>query len=87
MTALYDTLDTLNANAPASLRKRVETLLNELPPSSGRTRVVNHCDDCGQLHARQFIPYGLGRGVSIGQCHCVLTTNNPNITLLLEVTP
>lgn len=67
-------------------RDQAEKILALMTPLPGRTRTVNKCLDCGHLFGRQFIPYGLGYGMSTSMCMCQLTSNRPS-SIVLEATP
>jgi hypothetical protein len=52
-------------------------LLKKLPPLKGEERTIYACGDCGQLFGHRYVPYGLGRGVTINECLCQLTAHRP----------
>lgn len=75
---------------PPALLEEASILINQLRPVKGEKRVVYRCDceGCGKLHAVRFIPFGLGRGVSINKCMCQLTANRTHmLTKIMEVSP
>lgn len=57
-------------------RKRRRTLFRAMRTVQGERRVVYKCCNCQTLFGRRYIPYGLGRGMSIGLCVCQLTSRN-----------
>lgn len=66
--------------------KRAQEIIESMTPLSGMVRTANKCGDCGSLFGRQFIPYGLGRGLSVDLCGCQLTASRP-FTAVLESKP
>jgi len=59
-------------------RKAVERLFAAMNPVKGEKRVVYRCDDCGHLYGRRFIPYGIGRGLTVDACMCQITAHRPS---------
>ncbi len=61
---------------------KAQAIMDSMTPLPGRMRTVNQCLDCGELFGRQFIPYGLGYGMSTKMCMCQLTAHRPSKTIL-----
>ena len=68
-------------------KKTLQKLLDSMIPIEGEMRAVYKCGDCGAYFGRRFIPYGLGRGLSINLCMCQLTSNSRPSEAVLEATP
>ena len=47
-----------------------EEVLTAMQPVKGEMRVVYRCVYCEQRIGRRFVPFGLGRGVTINPCWC-----------------
>lgn len=62
-------------------------LIEAMRPVSGEMRAVYECQGCGQLIGRRFIPFGLGRGLSVNLCMCQATGPNTPMTRLMECRP
>ena len=68
-------------------RKLVKQLLRQLGPTDGEMRSVYRCVHCDQLIGSKFIPYGLGRGITLNPCMDVTTSNNTPMTKIVECEP
>ena len=55
-----------------------EVILEAMPPIDGEVREVLRCGICGQLYGRRYIPYGIGEGLTVNACRCLLTGNQRN---------
>ena len=62
-------------------KAEVERLFATMLPVEGEQRAIVVCCDCGQFIGRRYIPYGLGRGVTMNPCLCQLTAHRPTATL------
>ena len=58
-------------------KKEIESIFESMLPIKGERRAICQCDDCGKLFGRRFIPFGLGRGLTVESCLCQLTANRP----------
>ena len=58
-------------------RQRIKELFAAMAPIEGEVRVVYACGDCGHLFGRRFIPYAVGRGLTIDPCLCQITAHRP----------
>ncbi len=67
--------------------EQAEKLMRAIEPLTGMMRATYRCDPCGRIFGRQFIPYGIGHGLSFNLCHCQLTSNNVRATRLAEAKP
>ena len=50
-----------------------DEIYDSMPKAKGEIRVVYRCSACKQLYGHRFIPYGLGHGLMVNQCMCMLT--------------
>ncbi len=49
----------------------------------GEQRTIHKCLECGTVYGRRYIPYGLGQGLTVNACHCLLVSRNvKNLTLI-----
>jgi hypothetical protein len=60
---------------------RIRKLLRSMEPVKGECRTVEECCDCNHLFGRRFIPYGLGRGLTVDPCYCQITGHRPSRTI------
>lgn len=77
---------------PDLMHKRCEqpdaqAIIDCMAPVQGEVRAALKCRSCGRIFGRRYVPYGLGRGLSVNLCGCQLTSNNVQSTLLLEARP
>ena len=54
---------------------KIDKIIMAMEPIDGEMRTVCECGKCGQLFGRRFIPFGLGTGLTINPCHCIITNN------------
>lgn len=64
-----------------------EEVLMALDPIKGEMRVVYRCVTCGQFIGRRFIPFGLGRGLTINPCWCDIGQREMNAVPILSAKP
>lgn len=64
-----------------------EEVLDALTPIKGEMRVVYRCVRCEQHIGRRFIPFGLGRGLTINPCWCDLGERELNAVPVLSAKP
>jgi len=53
-----------------------DNLFDAMTPVRGEVRTVLCCAECGRLFGRRYIPFGLGRGISVNECMCQCTSRN-----------
>lgn len=78
----------MNANEKITKKDKVAAseLLESITPIEGEKRVAYKCSECGQIFARRFIPFGIGRGLTVKACLCQLTAHR-NSYLVAESAP
>lgn len=64
-----------------------EEVLSAIDPIKGEQRTVYRCDRCGQHIGRRFIPFGLGRGLTINPCWDWVTDKHVPVTEVLCAKP
>ena len=62
-------------------------IMESLRPVTGEMRVVYECHGCDQLIGRRFVPFGLGRGITVNGRLCQATGPNTPMTRLMECKP
>lgn len=73
---------------PTSRQLRIRELFDSMSQINGEIRTVCECRYCHQLFGRRFIPYGLGSGLTVNPCHCMVTNNqHGNFATVEERTP
>ena len=68
-------------------RDEVDKIMAAMTPVNGEMRCVYQCGHCDRLFGCRFIPYGLGRGMTINACSCVITNNCQSMHVIDEREP
>lgn len=72
---------------PKDKEYTAEEVLAALTPIKGEQREVYRCERCGQFIGRRFVPFGLGRGLTINPCWDFVTDKHVPLTAVLSAKP
>ena len=60
---------------PHGSTAEIDAVMDSMQPIVGEVREVFRCGICGQVYGRRYIPFGIGEGLTVNPCLCVLTKN------------